>query len=245
MEYIERKYRQLINPSGLKKFEVKVKESDLLICAPEDCSFEVKAYLKEIRKELEDYIKRDREFLNSYLPMPVKKDMPPIAALMVLSSIQVGVGPMAAVAGAIAELIGRFIINRLETLHKEVIVENGGDIFLYSKEKRNVLVFAGKSPLSEKIAIKISRINQPVGICTSSATVGPSKSFGITDACVVISGSAALSDAAATAFGNMVKRPDDINYVVEKVIQHPAIYGILIIVGDKFAAAGDIELDKR
>ncbi len=244
MEYVERYYRQVSDPQDLLKFEVRIKESDLLILAPEDFSYDVRDYLKKIRRDLEDYISQDSEFLESLVPVPVKKNMPPVAVLMAESSAMAGVGPMASVAGAIAELTGRYILKRLGGLRKEVIVENGGDIFLYTQKKRNVLVFAGESPLSEKIAIEISRLDQPLGICTSSATVGPSKSFGITDACVVISRSAAFSDAAATAFGNMVKNPDDIGRVAESAIKNPSVYGILIVVGDRFAAAGDIVLVK-
>ncbi|MCX7958307.1 MAG: UPF0280 family protein [Deltaproteobacteria bacterium] len=244
MEYVERHYRQITNPGNLIRFEVKIKESDLLIFAPDDFSDETRAYLKDIRRELEDYIRTEPVFLHSLLPVPIKKDMPPLALLMAVSSSQVSVGPMASVAGAIAELTGRFILNKLDDSLKEVIVENGGDIFMFTKKERNVLIFAGESPLSEKLAIKINRVNQPLGICTSSATVGPSKSFGITDACVVVSGSAAFSDAAATAFGNMVKRPEDMKKVAEIAIKNPSVYGILIIVGDKIAVAGDIVLAK-
>ncbi|MCX7944690.1 MAG: UPF0280 family protein [Deltaproteobacteria bacterium] len=242
MEYIDRFYRRVSNPSDLIKFEVKIKESDLFILSPEDFSEDVERYLSEIRRDLEDYINRNPIFFETLTPISIEKNMPPIALLMAMSSSQVGVGPMAAVAGAIAELVGLFILNQLEEDRKEVIVENGGDIFMYTKRRRDVMIFAGESPLSQRIGIRINRLNQPLGICTSSATVGPSKSFGITDACVVITKSAALSDAAATAFGNMVKKDDDIERVAERAMKNPFVMGILIVVGDKFAASGDIEV---
>ena len=108
---------------------------------------------------------------------------------------------MASVAGAMAEA---FQETSLES-STEVIVENGGDIYLATSRERVIGIYAGTSPLSIKLGIAISPEDSPLGICTSSGTVGPSLSFGKADAVCVLSKSAALADAAATAVGNVVR----------------------------------------
>ena len=127
------------------------------------------------------------------------------------SAEKVGVGPMASVAGAIAEFVG----NELSAYSAEVIVENGGDIYLKSLEKRIIGVYAGESPLTGKLGLEIDGEDTPLGVCTSSGTVGHSLSFGKADAVIVLSKSATLADAAATAIGNLVAQPEDITRGVE------------------------------
>ena len=75
---------------------------------------------------------------------------------------------MASVAGAIAQFVAQGLLESTN----QVIVENGGDIFLKVNRPVNVSVFAGESPLSEKIGLKIPSRQMPLGICSSSGTVG-------------------------------------------------------------------------
>lgn len=98
-------------------------------------------------------------------------------------------------------------------------------------------------PLSFKVALKVKPVDMPVGICTSSATVGPSVSLGRADAVCVLSASATLADAAATAIGNMVKKDTDIQGALEKGMEIPGVRGALVIVGKKIGLIGAIELD--
>jgi ApbE superfamily uncharacterized protein (UPF0280 family) len=112
-----------------------------------------------------------------------------------------GVGPMAAVAGAVASFLGQV----LGSCSREVIVENGGDIYLRSAHERVVAVFAGDSPFSYKIGLRVKPEDTPAGICTSSGTVGHSLSFGNADAVVIKGESAILADAVATQAGNLIK----------------------------------------
>jgi len=151
------------------------------------------------------------------------------------------VGPMAAVAGAIAEAVGRELLN----FSSEVIVENGGDIFLCHKKTRHIGIYAGDSPLSGKLALEIEPEDTPLGVCTSSGTVGHSLSFGKADAAIVISPSTALADAAATAVGNLVKTAEDMPRAIEFVREVEGLTGIAIIVGDKMAVWGKINLVRR
>jgi ApbE superfamily uncharacterized protein (UPF0280 family) len=149
-----------------------------------------------------------------------------------------GVGPMAAVAGAIAESVGRELL----TFTPEIIVENGGDIYLKVLRKRTVGIFAGDSPLTGKIGLEIEPGDTPLGICTSSGTVGHSLSYGKSDAVVVLSASTALADAAATAIGNRIQKPDDIDTAIEFGRSIDGLKGIVIIVGKSVGVWGDVKL---
>jgi len=145
---------------------------------------------------------------------------------------------MAAVAGAMAESVGKDLLAN----SAEVIVENGGDIFIHSARELKVGIFAGKSPLSFRVGLKIPGANHGWGVCTSSGTVGPSLSFGRADAACVLAPSAALADAAATAIGNLVSSSADLPQGLEKAQTIPGLTGVVIIIGDKLGAWGDVEL---
>jgi ApbE superfamily uncharacterized protein (UPF0280 family) len=149
-----------------------------------------------------------------------------------------GVGPMAAVAGAIAEAVG----NDLLACTPEVIVENGGDIFMKISRTRLIGVYAGESTFTGKIALEISPEETPLGVCTSSGTVGYSLSFGAADAVIALSRSAALADAAATAIGNRVKTIDDIDVAIEQAQAIDGLVGVVIIKGGKIGMWGNVKL---
>jgi ApbE superfamily uncharacterized protein (UPF0280 family) len=147
---------------------------------------------------------------------------------------------MAAVAGAMAESVSRDLLE----LSQEVIVENGGDIYLATSRERTIGIYAGSSPLSLKLGIVLQPEDTPLGICTSSGTVGHSLSFGRADAVCILSKSAALADAAATAVGNRVQEGKDIDRGLEKGKEIEGVLGTLIIVGEKVGVWGDIRLTK-
>ena len=195
----ERFYRNLIKVENLKKFVVKVKETDILVFAEKNLKKEIEEEVKKQREILETYIKIHPEFYLSFSPVEIESDEE-IIKLMSLSSKLTKTGPMASVAGAISEIVGRKFLSQSE----QIFIENGGDIFMNLKNEVKIGIYAGKSPFSMKIGIKIKREN-PVGIATSSGTVGHSFSYGDADAVTVISNSSAFSDGAATYFGNLVK----------------------------------------
>jgi ApbE superfamily uncharacterized protein (UPF0280 family) len=145
---------------------------------------------------------------------------------------------MAAVAGAMAESVSKDLLK----FSKEVIVENGGDIYLATSKERRVAIYAGGSPLSLKIGILIKPEETPLGICTSSGTVGHSLSFGKADAVCILSKSAALADSAATAVGNLVQEKRDIEKGLERGKEIEGVLGTVIIVGEKIGVWGNITL---
>jgi hypothetical protein len=237
-QYLDRVYRRRISGGNLLTYPVTVRESDLLISSDIELKQPAFESVHRHRAYLEAYIAAHPEFATSLVPLDRDDLAPDIVQDMLIVSCLAGVGPMAAVAGAIAQHVGRDLLG----LTPNVIVENGGDIFLKCNHEIKIGVFAGTSSLSDKIAIRIRPQEMPVGVCTSSATVGPSLSFGIADAVCVKSRSASLADAAATAIGNRVKKKRDIKRALDFGAGISGVLGILIIVGDELGAWGELEL---
>ncbi|MBN1376471.1 MAG: UPF0280 family protein [Dehalococcoidia bacterium] len=238
MGYQPRIYRHALKETELVSFEVAVKETDLYVRAGKDLSREALAAVTKYRTELERYINAHPIFLHSLQPVYVDRSAPQIIKMMAEAGRAAGVGPMAAVAGAVAELVGSTLLEH----SAEVVVENGGDIFLKTARQRLIGVYAGNSPFNDKLAVQINPSKKPLGICTSSGTVGPSLSLGLADAVVVISHSTSLADAAATAIGNLVKSPDDIPSALDHGQKIKDVQGILIIAGDRMGVWGMIKL---
>jgi ApbE superfamily uncharacterized protein (UPF0280 family) len=236
--YEKRTYRNLVKSEDLIKFEVMVKETDLLVRAEKDFSKETRESVLKYRHQLETYIATTPEFQKSLLPFRDDPFAPEIVQEMIRTSQLALVGPMAAVAGAMAEWVSKDLLK----LSEEVIVENGGDIYLATSKDRTIGIYAGNSPLSFKIGIVISPEETPLGVCTSSGTVGPSLSFGKANAVCILSKSAALADAAATAVGNVVKEKKDIELGLERGKEIAGILGTLIIVEEKMGVWGNIKL---
>lgn len=243
MNYTERNYRLRHRQDDLIHFQVAIKETDLDIgvrkerFTPELVKW-TESLIEECRQPLEDYIKKEPGFLKALTPYEVPKDAPDIVKEMADAGRMAGVGPMAAVAGAVSECVGRSLAKR----SRDVIVENGGDIYLRTGKIRYIGVFAGESPLSNRLALEIRPENTPLGICTSSGTVGHSLSFGKADAVVILAPSTALADAVATATGNLVQNGGDLDKALEFAATIKGVSGVLIIKGDRLAAWGHIKL---
>jgi hypothetical protein len=236
--YKKRKYRGYTKADDLIKFEVIECETDLLILADKDLSESARQSVLKYREQLIKFINQYPEFLKTLHPFRVPLFVPQIIRNMAWAAKRCKVGPMAAVAGAIAELTGQDLLPHT----KEIIIENGGDNFLKITKPRKVGVFAGNSPFSEKIALEIDPQDTPCGICTSSGTVGHSLSFGKADAVCVISRSAALADAAATAIGNVVQDVNTIDAGLKLAKKIRGLKGVLIIKGDKMGILGKIKI---
>ncbi len=238
-----RHYRSKHTASDLIYFQVGLKETDLSIGVDKQsydqglvgiCEQEI----RRLRGSLESYINIHPEFQSSLAPLNLLPGAPNLAVAMSQAAWQAGVGPMAAVAGAFAEAVGR----KLKTLVSQVIVENGGDLFIDSSQTRLVSIFAGQSHFSQKIAIRIYPDETPLGICTSSGTVGPSLSFGKADAVVIKAENTALADAVATGAANRIQNKDDFMRAIEYVKKIEGVRGILAIKDDNLGAWGNIEI---
>ena len=236
--YQPRFYRSWTKDKGLVSFSVVVKETDLYVRARRNLRGKTLKAISKYRAMLERYIERHPEFLAALEPVEVEEDAPQIVKAMATAAAGVGVGPMASVAGAIAESVGRELL----PFSQEVIVENGGDIFLKTRERRLIGIYAGDSPFTGKMALEIQPEETPLGVCTSSGTVGHSLSFGKADACIVLSPSTPLADAAATAIGNLTVEANDITRGIDFAKGVEGITGLVIIKGDRMGVWGEVKV---
>jgi ApbE superfamily uncharacterized protein (UPF0280 family) len=236
--YQPRIYRHWVEGKDLIAFSVTEKETDLYIRASSNLQRKAQRLVLKYRRRLESYIQRYPDFQTSLVPITVTENAPAIVKEMAAAGVKAGVGPMAAVAGAIAECVGKELL----AFSPEIIVENGGDIFLKILKKRVVGIYAGGSPMTGKIGLEINPQGTPLGVCTSSGTVGHSLSFGKADAVVVMAESVALADAAATAVGNQVKQPRDIDKALEFARGIGGLKGVVIIIGSEVGVWGEIKL---
>ncbi len=233
----KRTYRQLVK-TRLMAMRVVVQETDLSVYADCDVSAAAKEEIVRQRGYIENYIRRHPEFVSSLIPWPKDHLAPQIVREMIDAGRNAQVGPMAAVAGAVAEQVGRSLRSSVD----QVVIENGGDLYADTSQQLRVAVYAARSPLSMKIGLKIDADHMPLAICTSSGTVGHSLSRGRADAVCVLSKSCALADAAATAIGNHVLSAKDIDPAIQWGRTIEGVMGILIILGEKMGAWGGVEL---
>jgi ApbE superfamily uncharacterized protein (UPF0280 family) len=236
--YEPRTYRHWASDRDLVSFTVAVRQTDLFIRASRDLTDRALAATVACRAVLEDYIASHPHVAVSLEPLPVEESAPPLVKEMAEAARRAGVGPMAAVAGAIAERVGTELLASSE----EVIVENGGDIFIRTLKERQIGVYAGESGLTGRLAFAVRPEDTPLGICTSSGTVGHSLSFGEADAVIAFSASTALADAAATAIANRVSTASDIPQALELARSIPGLKGVAIIKDDKMGIQGEVRL---
>jgi len=214
-------------------------ETDLFIQAPEDISPQVSCWILEARTAIEAYARDHRGILESYTPLPEDPLSPPPVKQLLRAGLAAGTGPMAAVAGSIAQFVCQ---NAASVISGEIIVENGGDTCFRTFSPVTIAIWAGRSPFTGKVGIRCSHDAGFLSVCTSSGTVGHSRSFGIADAITIVSEDAALADAVATAVGNMVKSTKDVAMAAERLKDFPDIIGGVIIKGDQIGVWGSIEL---
>lgn len=211
------------------------KEANLRICSPR--SRLICQEVKRLRGVLELYIERQPEFRTSLVPIQLLVNAPEIALRMARAAAACGVGPMAAVAGAVAEMCAEAAI---AAGADEAIIENGGDIFLTSPAAVTVGLYAGDHPLSGTLAFRVDPPLMPLSICSSSSRFGHSLSFGDCDLATVVARDGALADAAATLTGNCVKSVHDVEPTLHRVSAIPGVRGLLIIKDDRFGVIGDL-----
>ena len=231
-------YRKRIKSRDLVSFQVSVKETDLWVSADRNLEKDTRDLIFDYRHQLESYIRSHPVFLTTLNPYPEDPHAPPMIREMINKTRIIGVGPMASVAGAMAQ----FVANGLLEMTQQVIVENGGDIFLKVNRPVTVSILAGESLLSEKIGLKIPTRQMPIGICSSSGTVGHSLSMGVADVVCLLSSSAILADGGATALGNRIKSKEQLESVAQWAHKMEDILGGVVVIEDSMVAWGDVEL---
>lgn len=211
------------------------KEANLRICSPQSAL--IVEEVKRLRALLEAYIERQPEFGSSLVPIRLLPDAPGICLRMAEAATLCGVGPMAAVAGAVAEAC---VQSALAAGAPEAIVENGGDIFIASPLPVCVGLYAGSHPLSGRLALEIEPARLPLSVCSSSSRFGHSLSFGDCDLATIVARDGALADAAATLAGNSVRTTADIPPTLERIMTIPGIEAVLLVKDDRVGVAGDV-----
>ncbi|MCM8796915.1 MAG: UPF0280 family protein [Candidatus Omnitrophica bacterium] len=237
--YQRRFYRDWIKKGELYLTHILAKETDVEILTNKaiDQQF-AEERIQQYRLEIEHYITRDSRFLTSLKPINVEFNAPAIVKEMANQSRKVNVGPMASVAGAIAEFLGKDL---LKHGYREVIVENGGDIFLKTQKSRKVGFYAGRSKVWNRLGLKIMPKDTPLGICTSSGTIGHSLSFGSADSVVILSKSVTLADAVATATCNRVNSKSDLQKALDFAKSIAGVLGVVIIMKNNLVSWGKVE----
>ena len=245
MEYKERSYRSRFSNNERRWFCVKFLESDLWIGVDKgsySASMEADVYamLVDLRRTMDAYLLMDPGYKASLTPYDAGIEAPDILKEMSKVSHKTGIGPMSAVAGAVALRVAEFLKDKFCV--KEVIVENGGDIYAEAHSDMDIAVFAGQSPLSEKIGLHIPATCFPLGICTSSGTVGPSLSLGRADAVMIVCKDVLLADSYATAMANRIQSVNDLQPVIDRISNTPDILGAIAVKDDRMAICGQFEL---
>jgi uncharacterized protein len=257
--YIIREYREQFNKERFNGFNVIHRETDLWIGTDKNAALtnelpqpdnrdnvmeKMKTVsvekIKELHKKLNEYIDAEPRFAKSLVPFKPEIGAPMEIVEMANAAAKAGIGPMSSVAGLFAREVGRALLHNF--LLKELVIENGGDIFTLIKKSLVLSIFAGDSPLSGKIGLVIPADTGQIGFCTSSGTVGPSLSFGNADAVAVVSRDVLLADAFATALCNQVKIPEDIEKVLKISKNYPEILSVVIICKDKIGVQGKFEI---
>ena len=245
MIFEPRTYRNSFSKERFQSFVITYKDSDLWVgidhaSFKEEMAEQALDKLKSIRDEMEAYLLIDPFFKKSLKPCSVQETAPEMAKQMAIAAEKAGVGPMAAVAGIFSEIIGRSLLENFSI--NELVIENGGDIYMKLQNPLIMSIFAGESPLSGMVGLEISAEQTPLGICTSAGTVGPSRSFGKADAVMIACKETALADAFATGYGNMIKKPTDVEKVLKRTEIVEEIISAVLICEDQIGIRGEFEM---
>ncbi len=237
-KYSERFYRTDNKTERWNSFIIRNETTDLFIRSAEDLSAIGLKIIEKLRNDIRVHINRQLEFQTSYSPVERLDNTPEIVQLMYHASERTNTGPFASVAGAIAQMTGFELMNYTN----EIIVENGGDIWMSLTEPAVVQVHSDNAEFDGKTRLLISPEDTPCGICTTSGKVGPSFSFGKADSVTIIGDCAATADAAATLAGNIVKDEDDITKALNHATAVNSVTGAVIIIKNKMGIQGSVKL---
>jgi len=227
-----------VKAEDLVPFQLRIKETDLLILAESDLREAAREIVLTHRLRLEEYIRQNADFMTALVPLPVAETAPSVVRLMARSGRLAGVGPMAAVAGAIAEVVG----DGLRSRSPEILVENGGDVYLGGSRKRVVGIYTAERRLGARLGISVDPGGAALGVCTSSGRFGHSLSLGEASTATVVALSAALADAVATAVGNAVRGPEGVKKGMDLARSVEGVAGAVIVHEGRVTAWGGVEL---
>jgi ApbE superfamily uncharacterized protein (UPF0280 family) len=228
----------MIQGPNLVSFRVTVKETDLFIQADKDLQEVTRDMVLQYRGYIEAYINEHPGFARTLDPWRINGPAPMIVKDMARAGAIAGVGPMASVAGAISEYVGKGLLSHTD----EIVVENGGDVFIKTNNPITVGIYAGDSPLSLRIGVQLGADKDPISVCTSSGKIGHSLSLGSAHAVCVVAESCSLADAAATAIANRVHSKANIRKAIDFGKSIDGTDGLVVIVDDAMGMWGDLNV---
>ena len=235
--YEERFYRHSF--SGKHSLEIAYRESDIYIISDKTLDkHRAEDILRKYYTQIEEYVSKNPCFLNSLSPLEIDRSAPLIIQDMFKASQLAGIGPFSSVAGAVAYYIGKELLAYCE----EIIVENGGDIFLKAKKEKIIGLYLGENFEPNRVNVEIGQKNHCFGVCSSSSNIGPSLNFGKADLVTIVSSDSISADALATAYSNKVKKEKDIALVLKEAQNNSLIDAIVIAFENKLFLWGGIQL---
>ncbi|MBI4982050.1 MAG: UPF0280 family protein [Candidatus Omnitrophica bacterium] len=234
-------YRGWVNVKDLHEVRFVEKETDLQISTSKKLDLDfVKEKIRALRWEIEAYIEKDRRFLVALKPISVELHATAIIRDMAEAAKKANVGPMATVAGAVAKFLGEALI---KNGYRDVIIENGGDLFIKTTKTRVVGIYAGRSKVWNRLGLKIKPAMTPISVCASSGTIGHSLSFGCADSVIILSKDAALADAMATATANRISSKKDFQPALDFARSVKGVLGVVIILKNNLISWGCVEFE--
>ncbi len=228
-------------------FIYRFRETDIWVGYDKDAGIEsqtvrdfIDRQCRALRTAVEAYLAGHPEFGTSHLPLDCAQDAPEMIKALAACSRKANVGPMAGIAGAFSEHLGKACSRHFG--FREIVIENGGDDYLQIGSPLRVALSAGASPLSGKIHLEVPPEYSPLGLCASSGTFGHSFSYGKADLVSVACRSAILADMYATAFANRVQDKEDIGKVLDEAAAVAEILHIAVIKDDCFGIRGKLKI---
>lgn len=220
------------------KHRIDVGETHMTVLLDLDAIDSVRDAVFEARRHVENRIREDPFFGITHSPVEPKSKDPDVIKSMCEASVSANVGPMAAVAGAIA---GKAVEAAVSKGCRFAVVENGGDIAYVSDREFTVGIYAGDSEYPG-IAVRMPPSKGMKSVCSSSGVVGHAFSYGRSGISTVFSSNPSLADACATLLGNVSsgKDEEELTGSVESVLQIGGVDGCFTIVGELFVSAGEI-----
>lgn len=233
-----RTYRASQNPD-LISFQLVIEETDLWVAGRTDLSTAMAETVRKLRAQLKTYIAIHPEFLSALTPLNADSHAPEIVRRMCTATRPCHVGPMAAVAGTVAQMVAERFVDQ----SPDLLIENGGDTFLCSTTDRHIGLLSIPDQ-DMRLCVPVSRDEFPCSFCASSARIGHSLSFGQAELVVTRSRDASLADAAATALANMLTGPEAMDTVLQQAEQWQTIGldGIFAQCGERIGVWGKMEL---
>ena len=234
-----RSYRERCVPrENERTFQILVEETDLRVTCVEDLSLPMLELVTALRGQIKAWIRVQPEFRTSLAPLPVPAGAPEIVRRMAAGAEAAGVGPFAAVAGTVAHMVAESFVGR----SPDLIVENGGDIYIYSRRERFVGLLP--DPRGEPVRVRIRPEDCPVSLCASSAHIGHSLSLGKGDLAVVRATDGALADACATMLCNMLREAKDVERATRRAesMRKAGVQGVFLQCAERIGIWGKMEL---